>query len=121
MTAKFILTLGLALSAAACENLPGTGDWKDATAPSQTGGRTILTVWNRGNDRMTSVYIADCNATSWGSNKLSSNDYIFADGRHFFDVAPNCYDVMGRWGTQQSKPVRVIVKAGQGSLATLVP
>jgi hypothetical protein len=124
-TPKYFLMLGMALIiAAGCDNLPGTGGWSDATGPGSGGtGPGTLTVFNRGTQRMTSVYIASCSASSWGSNKLGSSfSYIFENGGYeTFSVEPDCYDVMGKWGTVSSQSTRVIVKPGQHVSVNLVP
>jgi hypothetical protein len=91
------------LALAGCDTLTGG----DLVRPGTATGTLIIVNYTYGN--LDAVVMSDCNAMSYGFNRLSNGDYIPQGGSRSFTVSAGCWDVGGgEWaGVEGYKRVQV--------------
>lgn len=78
-SARLLTAALLALTAGACDDITGLDD--------------SIIIENESGVTITHVYIRDCDATDWGSDRLGSDEVISPNDSRGFDEGEGCYDL----------------------------
>ena len=85
----FGLMTAATLALAACSSIKGG----DLIRPGEATG--TLEIYNASDETLEAVVISDCDAISYGFNRLGDGDYIPVGGTASFTLSAGCWDVGG--------------------------